>query len=852
MNEPPSPSGVASYDELADRLRSLRVWAGVSYRELHRRVVRFRQHSGLPELPAYDTVYRCLRPGRSRLDTDLVIDIVRVLLGDEPGIAEWRQACQTAAGGADEASIVTVSATLPADIAEFTGREVELKRLLGAIDNPVGGTVVISAIQGMAGVGKTKLAIHAAHRLVERGRFPDVRLSVNLRGYDADRPPADPSAVLDGFLRTLGVPGSQIAGLDLAGRTARFRELLAGKRALLVLDNAASEDQVRPLLPDSPTCLVLVTSRRELPGLGATGLRLGAFSPPEAVGMLRNALSDTRIDADPNAAARIVDLVGHLPLAVALVAARIQATPDWSLTDHIERLLERRSLLRLDDAVEVALGMSYDELSAGPRHLLRLLALHPGRDMDAYAAAALADTSLRTARHTLDELLAANVLQRRSDQRYELHDLVRVFAADRVRDEETPRARRQALTRLLDYYRYASVLAMREYAPTETARRRAVPEPATPCPTFGDIGAATAWLDAERPNLIAVALHAVDHDWPDHTSDLSALLFPYLNFAGHHRDAEILHTRASHTASAAAKGHALTYLGFTYLVIGRYEEAVEQLQNALTAYRDAGDPGGEGGALTALGGVRGQLGQYAEAARCFERAVWLARKVGDRAHEARHLTNLGNVYERLGRYTEALQLYQEALPIARETNDRRNEGHTLALLGEVYGRLGEYAKAIEHIEQGMAIAKETGNRISLADTLNFLGFVRIQLGEHQRGLELHLEALSIVREDGLREIEVQTLNDIGAALRALGEPDRALERHQHALALARDLGDRVQQAQAHDGLGHAYEMAGDHDNAQAHRDQAFVIRTELGTPEAGSEFQARQQDAAGAGHERQR
>ena len=252
--EPPGPSDVRTPDELSERLRLLRAWAGnPSYGTIRRRIAQARAARGIPrsETPGRTTVYDCFQPSRRRLDADLVVDIVHVLGLNDVRVTQWRQACQVIAGRAAAASIVSAWANLPDDLPEFTGRREELDRVLGVIDTTAGAgtTVVISAIEGMPGVGKTTLAIHAGHLLLRRGRFSELQLSVDLRGYDPQRPPADPAAVLDVFLRRLGVPGEQIHNLDLAARAAKYRQLLAGKQALIMLDNAANEDQVRLLLP---------------------------------------------------------------------------------------------------------------------------------------------------------------------------------------------------------------------------------------------------------------------------------------------------------------------------------------------------------------------------------------------------------------------------------------------------------------------------------------------------------------------------------------------------------------------------------------------------------------------------
>jgi hypothetical protein len=388
----PSAGGVRTIDELGARLRALQVWSGLSYREVHRRVLRSRQERGIAELPAFNTTYRCLSPGRTRLDVELVVDIARAVLGSESRAAEWRQAHQVVSGLAAAASVVHVGDRVESEAAEFIGRSSVGAEALAALE-----THRVVVIDGMAGVGKTSLAGWVASRV------PDVELqfSVNLRGYDPARPPAEPAAVLDGFLRRLGVAGSKIHGLDLAARSALFDELVAGRRALVLLDNAATDDQVQPLIADG--ALTLVTSRRRL--TGPHRINLEVFEASESAALIRRA-AGAKVDDEPDAAARIAELVGHLPLALAVLAGRIKAQPEWTLADHLERLQEHSARLRLDDGVATSLSLSYQALKPPARRMLRLLALHPGRDFDPYAAAALAGLPVGQAREQLAQLVA--------------------------------------------------------------------------------------------------------------------------------------------------------------------------------------------------------------------------------------------------------------------------------------------------------------------------------------------------------------------------------------------------------------------------------------------------------------
>src|SRR6266511_2241036 len=444
----PDPGVARTVDELIERLRSLKVWAGdPSYEAITDRINAAWAAAGRPpgELARRGTVVDCFKLGRRRLNTDLVAAVVRALNPDEGYVAQWRQALRVALGEISAAVQVRAQDRLPDDVAEFTGRSRELDRLRDALRRraEAGGAVVISAIEGMAGVGKTQLAVHAGHVLAAERRFDQV-LFVNLRGFHPDptQPPADPAAVLDSFLRLLGVPGQAIPH-DLPARTTLYRRRLTGTRALVILDNAAD---------------------------------------------------------DRDALIRVARRCGHLPLALSLVAAQMRGRPGWTVTDHADRLDERHRQRRLDAGIELALTLSYQQLPDDRRRLVRLLALHPGPHFDPFAAAALAG---------IDADAAASHLRR-------LH-------ADHLLQQPAPDL-------------YTAATAMDTLYPAERHRRPRVPRPAVPGPAVADPGAARAWLDTERTNLVAAAVHAATHGWPDHTTRLAATLFRYLDTGGHYAE----------------------------------------------------------------------------------------------------------------------------------------------------------------------------------------------------------------------------------------------------------------------------------------------------------------------------
>jgi tetratricopeptide (TPR) repeat protein len=832
--EPPDPAGAGTFDELSARLLLLREWAGnPSYATIRRRIGVARAARGLPrseQEPGRTTVYDCFQPGRRRLDVELVADIVRVLLGDEARVGQWRQACQVVLGRAALASIVAASGALPGDISEFTGRNGEQDRVVG-LAAPGGAGALICVINGMPGVGKTQLAVHAGHTLLRRGRFTDVQLFVNLRGYDSDQPPADPAAVLDSFLRLLGVPGGRIQRLDLAGRIARYRELLAGKRALVVLDNAASEDQIRPLLPMNGTCLVLVTSRRELNDLeNAAHIPLEVFSRDEALGFLRRMAGAAQIETEPEAAARIVELCGRLPYDLAVTAGGIRRRPAWSLADHVKRL---ESFPR-DEAVRPAFAASYESLPAPRQRLFWLLALHPAADLTPHAAAALAHVELASAQGMLGLLRGEHLLQQKTPGRYEFHDLMRAYATRVANDEGSSSEHHAALTRLFDYYLCTASLAMDTLYPAERHRRPRISPTATIVAPVAEPAAARAWLEAERSAVAAVATHAATHGWPAHATRLAATLFRFLDTGGYYTDAITIHTHALHAARSTpdrpAEAHALTSLGSVYMRQGHYELAADHHQRALALCRQIGDHTGEARALGNLGLVYMRQGRYMQAADHHQQAVIRYHEIGDQTGEARALGNLGAAYQRLGRDELASAHHHQALALFQQLRDRVGEAEELDNLGDVAFRQGRYPRALEHYQHARTLLHQIGDPDSEAVALDHLGLVYQRQGCYQQALDHYQQALALFTEIGDRPRQARALCHLGTIYHRQGHHRQAKTHLQQALGLSRDIGDLPGEAAALTNLGAICQAQGRYPQAVGHHQQALHLLRETGDP----------------------
>jgi len=604
----------------------------------------------------------------------------------------------------------------------------------------------------------------------------------------------------------------------------------------VLLDNAATVDQVRPLLPDAAGCLTLITSRRSLTDLKpATQLTVDAFTPDEALTFLTGAVPGVPVGPDPDAAARIARRCGYLPLALSLITGHIRGAAGWTLTDHADRLDERHRDRRLDGDVEVALALSYQGLPGQQQRLLRLAALHPGQDFDAYAAAALAGIDLPTARAGLDHLRADHLLQPAGPDRYTLHDLVRAYAAGRAHDEDRPSDRRAALTRLFDHYLANSAAAMNTLHPAEADRRPHVSPPDNPAPDLTDPGAARDWLDTERPTLVAVVAHTAAYGWPGHTTGLARTLYRYLN-GGYHSDALTVHGHAHQAARDSSdpieQAWALTNLGNTHVELGRSGWGADYFRQALVLFRRAGDPIGQARALFSLGIGAERAGRYEAAIDYKRQAVTLYRQAGDVAGEGNTLRGLGLALRLAGRLAEAIDYYEQSLTLARRIGDRRSEASTLNYLGEAETESGRYEPAHDHLHQALALHRQGGNHVGEGSALDNLGLLHTRLGRPDRAIEYHRQALDILREIGDEYFNTWVLNGLGEAALAAGRPADALTHHAEACAIATDNGARDQQARARAGLGHAHRALGEPALAREHYQHALILYTELGVPEA--------------------
>ncbi len=745
---------------------------------------------------------------------------------------------------------VPVPRELPADVGAFTGRASELAELDGLLAAAAAtagapGPVVISAVSGTAGAGKTALAVHWAHRMATH--FPDGQLYVNLRGYDPEQP-VQPAEALAGFLGALGAPGPGIP-LGEAARAALYRSLLNGRRLLVVLDNAASEEQVRPLLPGSASAMVLVTSRATLAGLvardGARRLDLDLLPAGDAVALLRALIGD-RVDADPEAAQSLASLCARLPLALRVAAELAAARPDRPLAELAAELADERDRLEHLDAggdprgaVASVLSWSYQRLDRDAAAMFRLLGLHPGQDWDRYAAAALAATTASRAGQLLAELSRTHMIERAGPDRHGMHDLLRAYAADRAAACDHGNSRREALSRLFDYYLAACSAAMDCLALAERHHRPDATPVSTPVPEFGDMDAARSWLNAELGTLVAVAAHTASRGWPGHTIRLAQTLHRYFDGVDDTTGMTICRyalDAARELGDRAAEARTLTTMGVIYGRQGLYPQAMECHEEAVTIARDVGDRLTQGWALGNLGLIHDQQGRYAKAARCHRQTLPLHRELGDVTGEAIALSNLGLIYLRQSRYQQAARHMRQAIKLYRQVGHQFGEAIALTNLGEVRHRQGRYQEAADHQALALALSRQLGSRRVEAWALTRLGKVRCRQGRREQAIGHYQQALEMFREVGDRDGEAEALNGSGETLLAGGQYSEARAFHNAALALTGQTGDKQEQARALSGLGEICRRQGHYDRAARYYQDALALYREIGDP--GGEAEA--------------
>jgi len=699
-----------------------------------------------------------------------------------------------ASGRVGARGVPAATRTLPRDIASFTGRQPELAELAEATAG-AGGVVSIHAIGGMVGVGKTAFAVHAAHWLADR--FPGGQIFLPLHAHTPGRQPVDPADALASLLLTIGVPAGQIPA-DLEARTGLWRDRLAGRRLLLVLDDAASSEQVRPLLPGAGSSLVLVTSRRRLTALeDAQTISLDALPPGEAAGLLvRLAVRPGLSPADPGVG-EITGLCGCLPLAIGMLARQLYHHPAWTvagLAAELAAAVDRLELLATENlSVAAAFDLSYADLVPDQQRLFRRLGLHPGTDIDPYAAAAVDGTGLAAARRGLEGLYEQYLLTEPAPGRYRMHDLIREHARALASRLDSGDDWEQATARLLDYYQHAAVRAQALLA----RQARGVPAQAAGAapaavPILASREQALAWARAERTSLLACLDQATAAGQHARVIALTAGLAGLLRYDGPWDEAITRHAAAVQTArqlgDPPGQALGLSTLGDARLLAGDYPGAARDLQEALSICRDLGDRPGQAHALNHLGIVRLSTGESLGAARDLQEALGICRDLGDRPGQAGVLIWLGEARRLTGDYPGAARDLQEALGICRERNDRLGQIHALTWLGVVRRLTGDYPGAARDLQEALAISREIGNPDAEVTAHNESGTLNRIRGDLGRACSSHQQALHLSRQLGIVLEEAHALAGLGRCARAADRTAEAEDRLRHALAILQRIG----------------------------------------------------------------
>jgi DNA-binding SARP family transcriptional activator len=794
-------------------------------------------------LTAYRRAHRQLRQELGIDPGEELRELQRRVLNGEPtlndGSTLTRDRHEAPATGASARFMVPRQ--LPAAPRYFVGREPEQQALDRLRQLP--GAVPIATICGAAGVGKTALAVHWAHRAAEF--FPDGQLYVDLRGFSPSLTSVTPAEALQWLLLALQIPRTQIPG-ELDVRTALYRSALFGRKVLLVVDNAACEQDVRPLLPGAPGCMVVVTSRSQLIGLvsaeGAQAISLDPLDRAMARQLVAARLGTQRLERETQACDDLIALCARLPLALSIATARCATEPVWSVAAEMRDARKRIAALETGDpatSARVVFSWSYGRLSVPAARLFRLLGVHCGLDITTAAAASLTGIPEPEARELIIELVNAHLATEHNHGRFVLHELLRAYAAELAETEDSQSDRREALTRVLDHYMYVAAAAMDILYPAESDRRpRIAPSQASTIPRMADPAAAHVWLESELANLVAAVAHAADHSWPSHATRLAATLLRHLQVTGHYPEIITVYTHvlrvARCTGDRLAEADALQGLTFVALRHSRYGEAASHLRQALVLYRDLCHHTGEVRVLGNLGITSFQLGRYREAASYHRRALARYRQLGDHAGEVRTLNNLSLVDIRQGNWHRAADQLRRALDMTRPPHlgVRDMEFYCLANLGIAEMRLGQLEIATARLRNAVALSRDIGDPAGESYSLVNLAAACLRQGRHRQASDHLRRALALSQqlcdESGMAE----ALNGLGELLLATDRPAPARDKYEAALALAKKVGDRYEQARAHDGLACAYDAVGEAAESARHCQAAMTLFARLGTPDA--------------------
>ncbi|WP_405864383.1 tetratricopeptide repeat protein [Streptomyces sp. NBC_01515] len=747
----------------------------------------------------------------------------------------------------------TAPQTLPSH-AELIGREAELAVIMHnavplSTASPTTGTVIaLQTVSGMAGVGKSTIALHAARRLAPF--FPEGAAYLDLQAHSPGQEPLTADAALTSLIRAFGVPAAELPH-DTDGLVSLWRRLLSNRRAVVVLDDAAGPQQLRPLLPGSSPSLIIVTSRRRLTGLpGIRSIQLDVLPPKDAVTLFRSVAGGDRT-LQSGEVADIVRLAGYLPLAIELAAGRLASRPSWTTAHLLRRLTHGQGRLKeIRDGARGEIGMAFDisyrALTSEEQTVFRFLGLRFGPDVDTFGMAALTGLPHDTTEDALESLLDVHLIQEPVPERYTLHDLLGEYSRALAMSGETDSARDEAISRVIDFYLQASDTADRMIYPRGLRPDRPAPPARHPLPPWDDAPTARRWLLAERAALITAERHCRTTGRLREGALLAGALAAFLDDEGYSADARSMHASAVQHWHAVgerqSEAHALIDLGNALSHCGRYDEARTALRQAHRAAADLDDAEAGAEALHQLGVLHWNTGQLAEALEFQLSTLRLRTASGDIWQISRSRNNLGITYLYLGRFQESQENFDLALAGFRTSTDMREYAHVLNNLSDLHIRMGNTDSARKLLHEALDTLKESGNPSERAITQVNLANTMSSPRELVAMLEVLQQSLNTFRRLGDRRNASETLHAMGTALHTAGRFTEAAARHEHALELARSVGAAHEEAQALHSLGLAEHRLGQGSSAAAHITHAIEVADRIGA--AREAAQARESLAA--------
>lgn len=731
---------------------------------------------------------------------------------------------------------------LPPDIARFTGRGESLRQLdlLLPSEREDGPAVAITLITGAAGVGKTALATHWGHRVSDC--FPDGQLYVNLHGHSQEEPVTKVHALRQ-LLSGLGVTSEDIPH-EADEQETLYRSLVTGKRILMVFDNAASPEQVRPLLPGSSSCRSIVTSRNSLRGLSVTHdvrvITLDALLAIEARALLTALLGRERSQTEADAISRLAGLCGYLPLALRLAAAHLVARPDLSIGAFNSRLSRENRLTALDIeedphiGVRAAFELSYGALPENARRAFRLIGLAPGPDIGFDGVVTLTGMSPAENRAAIETLVGAHLIGRDGD-RLSMHDLVRVYARDRGEADDRVDERHGALSRLLDWGLRTSIAAMEVIHPGRLTGL--LEEPLRPEEMrFEDKDEAWGWLDTENHFLISAISYGASHGWPTHAWKTARVLSRFFDVRDRVDDwiatNRIALSAAQEIGDRRGEAEIARSLAYAYMFAGEHGEYLDLQRTALAVLREMGDRRGEARALSDIGYGLLRVGRITEAVEACREAVRLESSLGGGLGAGSGRYRLAIAYIQLGRFEEALDLLLDHHAMAKEEGERHNEAYVLVHLGEAHSGMRNFASSLECLTRALSLGREMESIRLMADAFNGLGRDLLRQGRYPESRARYQEALLHARQVKTRELECEILVGLGNACLLTGDDVAALGHYETAASLSSSLDYSYYRGLACKGLAEALAASGRAEESKTWLEESSAILTPMGVPEA--------------------